>query len=100
MYSFLDFGDDWDEYDEMEGEEGTDMSEESQDDEGTTNEETVDETPLSADEFLQKASVGSQVFMSGINNGGSITWQYVEVEEEPVAQNDTAPSTPEAPVTP
>ncbi len=100
LYSFLDFGDDWDEYDEMEGEEGTDMSEESLDDEGTTNEETVDETPLSADEFLQKASVGSQVFMSGINNGGSITWQYVEVEEEPVAQNDTAPSTPEAPVTP
>ena len=100
LYSFLDFGDDWDEYDEMEGEEGMDMSDESLDEDGSANEEAEDETPLSADEFLQKASVGSQVFMSGINNGGSITWQYVEVEEESVAQDDTEQSTPEETVTP
>ena len=103
LYSFSE--DDWDDYDEMwdgyEEMSGDYEDMDAMDDEATETDENAEtavndelaenesdeldnseeEVVLSADEFLQKVSVGSQVFLSGTNNGGSVTWQFVEVEE-------------------
>jgi len=93
LYSFSeadwdDYGDLYEEYDGLEDEGFEDEMASEGNEDGTdnleVNEEAMDEEEavLTADEFLQKVSVGSQVFMSGTNNGGSVTWEFVEVEEE------------------
>ncbi|MEH6348271.1 MAG: DUF5666 domain-containing protein [Bermanella sp.] len=108
LYSFSedDYDEMWDDYDEMSGEyedmgamddEGAETNgnadselnnemAESENDELNSDEEEVS---LSADEFLQKVSVGSQVFLSGTNNGGSVTWEFAEVEVEAEEESDT-----------
>lgn len=101
LYSFSeddwdDYGDLYEDYDGLEDEMASEGNEDGTDN-LEANEQAMEdeEVVLTADEFLQKVSVGSQVFMSGTNNGGSVTWEFVEVEEEnsqeePSAEDDTS----------
>jgi hypothetical protein len=101
LYSFSeddwgDYGDLYEDYEGLEDEMASEGNEDGTDNLGANEDAMEDEeVVLTADEFLQKVSVGSQVFMSGTNNGGSVTWEFVEVEEEnsqeePSAEDDTS----------